>query len=106
MMQGYINWEKRQIQWWKKKLGVSEHGLAWISFIKGILIGLLLAIAFYFTETTAYQAQQFLSGGGKFIIFIGSAVFYTLMYYIGVLLGTARYARSSVLLANKLPGGF
>ncbi len=30
MMQGYINWEKRQIQWWKKKLGLSEHGLACI----------------------------------------------------------------------------
>ena len=92
-------------------LNINAPGKAKLYFIhwsiySGILIGLLLAIAFYFTETTAYQAQQFLSGGGKFIIFIGSAVFYTLMYYIGVLLGTARYARSSVLLANKLPGGF
>jgi len=42
MIQGYINWEKKQIQWWKKKLGVSEHGLAWLSFIKGILVGLLI----------------------------------------------------------------
>ena len=42
MMQGYINWEKKQIQWWKKKLGLSEHGLAWISFIKGILVGSLV----------------------------------------------------------------
>ena len=39
MIQSYINWEKRQIQWWKKKLRLSEHGLAWISFIKGILVG-------------------------------------------------------------------
>ena len=76
------------------------------SIYSGILIGLLVAIAFYFTETTAYQAQQFLSGGGKAIIFLCSPIFYGLMYYIGVLLGTARYARSSVLLANKLPGGF
>ena len=92
-------------------LNINAPGKAKLYFIhwsiySGILIGLLVAIAFYWTETTAYQAQQFLSGGGKFIIFIGSVVFYTLMYYMGVLLGTARYARSSVLLANKLPGGF
>ena len=52
MMQGYINWEKRQIQWWKKKLGLSEHGLSehglsWISFIKGILVGLLIYHFFF-----------------------------------------------------------
>ncbi len=47
MMQNYINWEKRQIQWWKKKLGFSEHGLAWISFIKGILVGLLIYHFFF-----------------------------------------------------------
>ena len=42
MIQSYINCEKRQIQWWKKKLGLYEHGLAWVSFIKGILVGLLI----------------------------------------------------------------
>ena len=47
MMHGYINWEKRQISWWKKKLGLSEHGLAWISFIKGILVGLLVYHLFF-----------------------------------------------------------
>ena len=47
MMQGYINWEKRQIQSWKKKLGLSEHGLAWVSFIKGILVGLLVYHLFF-----------------------------------------------------------
>ena len=47
MMQTYINWEKRQIQWWKKKLGLSEYGLAWISFIKGILVGLLIYHFFF-----------------------------------------------------------
>ena len=39
MFQGYVNWERKQIQWRKKKLGVLEHGLAWKSFIKGILVG-------------------------------------------------------------------
>jgi|TARA_B100001964_G_C14236488_1_gene602709 hypothetical protein len=92
-------------------LNINAPGKAKLYFIhwslySGILIGLLVAIALWFTESTAYQAQQFLSGGGKSIIYIGGVVFYTLMYYMGVLLGTARYARSSVLLANKLPGGF
>ena len=50
------------------------------------------------------MAEQFMRGGGKTQIIIGSLIFYILMYYAGVLLGTARFARSSVLLANKLPG--
>ncbi len=47
MIKSYISFEKRQIQWWKKKLGVSEYGLAWISFIKGILFGLLIYHFFF-----------------------------------------------------------
>ena len=42
MIQIYINWEKKQIDWWKEKLGISDHGVAWISFIKGVLVGLLV----------------------------------------------------------------
>ena len=42
MIQNYINWEKKQIDWWKEKLGISDHGVAWIAFIKGILVGLLI----------------------------------------------------------------
>jgi hypothetical protein len=66
----------------------------------------MVGIIFWFTQTSAYRAEQYLSTGGKFQIMIGSLVLYTTMYYVGVLLGTARFARSSVLLANKLPGGF
>ena len=33
-----------------------------------------------------------------------TTLYYTLAYYVSVLLGTARFVRSSVLLANKLPG--
>ena len=40
MIQNYINWEK--------KLGVSDHGVAWISFIKGILVGLFIYHFFTF----------------------------------------------------------
>ena len=35
-------WHKRYIEYWKKKLNVSDYGVAWISFIKGIFIGLLI----------------------------------------------------------------
>jgi len=92
-------------------LNIDAPGKAKIYFIHwaiftAIFSGLVFAITFYFTQSTAYQAQQFLTGSGKTQIVLGSLVFYVLMYYAGVLLGTARFARSSVLLANKLPGGF
>ena len=48
MKLNYIGWEKKQIEWWKKKLGVSDHGIAWISFVKGIVIG--LAIYHFFID--------------------------------------------------------
>lgn len=32
-------------RWTKEKLHISHYGMAWISFIKGLLIGLLIAIA-------------------------------------------------------------
>ena len=37
-----IKWHKRYIEYWKKKLNVSEYGDVWISFIKGLIIGLLI----------------------------------------------------------------
>ena len=36
-----INWHKRYIEYWKIKLNISDYGVVWVSFIKGILIGLL-----------------------------------------------------------------
>ena len=81
------------------------YALHWIIFT-GIFIIIMVGIIFWFTQTSAYRAEQYLSTGGKFQIMIGSLALYTIMYYVGVLLGTARFARSSVLLANKLPGGF
>tara|TARA_A100001011_G_C14301245_1_gene840883 strand:- start:36 stop:605 length:570 start_codon:yes stop_codon:yes gene_type:complete len=81
------------------------YSIHWLIFT-GIFIALVFGILFWFTQTTAYQAEQYLSGGGKTIIIFASLIFYISMYYAGVLLGTARFTRSSVLLANKLPGGF
>jgi len=37
-----INWHKRYIEYWKKKLNVSDYGIVCISFIKGLIIGLLI----------------------------------------------------------------
>ena len=37
-----IDWHKRQVEFWKSKLGVSEYGMLWIAFAKGIVFGLLL----------------------------------------------------------------
>jgi hypothetical protein len=96
---------------WSHYLNVDAPGKAKIYFIhwaifSSLFVGLLVAIILYFTQTTAYVAQQFLSGGGKTQIILISLVLYIFMYYVGVLLGTARFARSSVLFANKLPGGF
>lgn len=37
---------KKQIQWVKNKFGVSDYTIAWIAFIKGLIVGSL--ITFYF----------------------------------------------------------
>jgi len=39
-MSNFVAWHKKYIKWWKKKLNVSDYGLLWISFIKGIIIGI------------------------------------------------------------------
>jgi len=37
-----IDWHKRQINFWKSKLGMGFYGMLWIAFVKGILFGLIL----------------------------------------------------------------
>ena len=41
-MKAFIDWHKKYIEWWKKKLKISNYGIVWISFIKGLIIGLLI----------------------------------------------------------------
>ena len=36
-----IEFHKRQLEWWKSNLGVSDYGVAWITFFKDILFGML-----------------------------------------------------------------
>jgi len=90
-------------------LNIDAPGKAKLYFIPwaiftGVFIALVFGIVFYCTQTSQYYASDYLSNGGVFLINFVSLVFYFLMYFFGVLLGTARFARSSVLLANKLPG--
>ncbi len=37
-----IEWHKKYIEYWKKTLNVSNYGIAWISFVKGLLFGLII----------------------------------------------------------------
>ena len=75
----------------------------WIVFT-GIFMVIVLGIVFWFTKSSAFNASDFLSNGGITLILITSLAYYFFTYYFSVLLGTARFARSSVFLANKIPG--
>ena len=46
-MNSFINWNKKYIAWWQKKLNISDYGIAWLSFIKGLIIGLLIYHFFF-----------------------------------------------------------
>ena len=37
-----IEMHKRQIALWRSKLGISDYGIAWIAFLKGLVLGLLI----------------------------------------------------------------
>ena len=37
-----IEWHKGRVDWFKSQTGISDYGIAWISFFKGLLIGLLI----------------------------------------------------------------
>ena len=81
------------------------YALHWLVF-SGIFVGSIFGIVWYFTGTTMYSTADLIGTGGHVWIYSMSLIIYVLPYYLGVLLGTARFARSSVLFANKLPGGF
>ena len=60
-MKTFIIWHKKYIKWWMNKLNISYFGLAWISFIKGLIIGLLIYHFFIKTEVHA-QALKVIDG--------------------------------------------
>ena len=81
------------------------YAIHWLIYT-GVMLVIFVAIIFFFTTSAQYNAAQFLSGPGITIILFSQTIYYFLIYYIAVIVGTARFARSSVLFANKLPGNF
>ena len=73
-------------------------------FLLSFTIAVVMGSILWFTKSAQYFASDYIGGGGETILLIFQTIYYFLIYYIGVLLGTARFARSSVLLANNLPG--
>ena len=80
------------------------YSIHWLVY-SAILIALIIGICSYFLTSTRFD-NAFISTDGSLYLTIIMTIYYSVIYYIGVLVGTARFARSSVLLANKLPGGF
>ena len=74
----------------------------WIIFT-GLFMAIVVGIVFWFTKSAAFNAADYLSDGGVVMISAISFIYYFLVYYLGVLLGTARFARSSILFGNKIP---
>lgn len=42
-MSKFIEWHKRQVEWWMNKLNVGWYGVAWISFFKGVIIAMIVS---------------------------------------------------------------
>ena len=74
----------------------------WIIFT-GIFMAIIFGIVSWFLYGSVYESASYLSGTGSTSIIIISLIYYFLVYYLGILLGTARFARSSILFGNKIP---
>jgi uncharacterized membrane protein YoaK (UPF0700 family) len=37
-----IELHKKYISWWEKKINIYNYALLWVSFIKGVLVGILI----------------------------------------------------------------
>ena len=37
-----LEWHKKQLKYWQEKLGLSTYSIAWIGFLKGLVLGLLV----------------------------------------------------------------
>jgi hypothetical protein len=81
------------------------YAIHWLIYT-GVMLAIFVEIISFFTQSTQYNAAQFISSGGFYIILFSQTIYYLLIYYMGVIVGTARFARSAVLFANKLPGNF
>ena len=78
-------------------------GITW-TIISGILVGSLLIVNYtIFSWSNFFMAQQDITVKDMNTMVLISTIYYSLMYWLSCILGTARQARSAVLLANKLP---
>jgi len=41
-MSSFISWHKKLIKQWGKKLNISDYGMLWVAFAKGVIFGLLI----------------------------------------------------------------
>ena len=37
-----IEMHKKQLEWFKSKLGISDYTVVWIAFLKGLILGLFI----------------------------------------------------------------
>ena len=42
LMSSFISWHKKIIKKWEKILNISDYGMLWVAFTKGVIIGLLI----------------------------------------------------------------
>ena len=69
----------------------------------GIFMAIIFGVVSLFVYVSVYESASYLSKSGASLIIFISLIYYFLVYYLGVLLGTARFARSSILFGNKIP---
>ena len=69
-----LEWHKGRIAWFKRKTGISDYGLLWYTFFKGVLIGAVIILltgcgtipAVVGTSATTYESYKtitFVKGG-------------------------------------------
>ena len=78
-------------------------GLYWI-IVSAIFIVVLSIVNFtVLSWGDTFPAAQDITTKSQNVMILLTVIYYGLMYWISVILGTARQARSAVLFANKLP---
>ncbi len=69
-----IEWHKGRVAWFKRKTGISDYGLLWYTFIKGVIIGAVIILltgcgtlpAVVGTSASTYESYKtitFVKGG-------------------------------------------
>jgi hypothetical protein len=43
-MYKFLAWHQEYCEWFKEKTGISDYGVYWISFMKGLVIGMVVCM--------------------------------------------------------------